>query len=341
VKKIILYAIAFIFGAFLWPFLTYYLTAIFKGLARPESLILIFVPVMVLWIIVILSLLLSAKPVFLQELSKDLEFVPVDADEFPQLDINSLQRYTDALESAGFVQLTDFTIVSENRCFVRLFVHPQHYCWAEVGQMFFKSKKPMPIAASITSALEPNWSLSTTDREVNRFLFGISYMWRHPRTLWISKPGVTPSKLFQTHLQRLRQIVSTLNLEVTELTDTSLDAYCALEREARIKRKQVIQRKNTIVGLIEVLLFAVNPKQEWMGEYGEAVAKKIMTVDEARTIAIAICEKQGWPFFDPVRIYSGKDFWVIRTNCHAIGCNAVITVDKKTTEVIEIGFAPR
>ncbi|MEG3974635.1 hypothetical protein QT970_08430 [Microcoleus sp. herbarium8] len=275
VKKNISFVLAFIFGAFLFEIARHYLTAIFKGLAGPESLILIFLPVVVLWIIVILSLLLSAKPVFLQEQSKEQQFIPVDADEFPQLDINSLQEYTDALEAAGFVQLIDFTIVSESRCFVRLFVHPQHYCWAEVGQIFLKSKKPMPIAASITSAIEPNWSLSTTDREVSRFLFGISYIWRHPRTLWISQPGVTSSKLLQTHLQRLRQIVSTLNLEVTELTDTSLNAYCAFQREERIKRKQALQRKNTIVGLIEALLFTVNPKQEWMGEYGDAVATKI------------------------------------------------------------------
>lgn len=133
----------------------------------------------------------------------------------------------------------------------------------------------MPIGASIISSLEPDWSLSTTDKKLSGFLFGIMYMWRQPRTLWISQPGVTPSKLLQTHLQRLGKIVSTLNLEVTELTDTSPDFYFALEREARIKRKQALQRKNIIVGVLETLLFAVNPKQEWMGEYGDAVATKM------------------------------------------------------------------
>lgn len=276
-KRNVSFVLAFIFGAFLSEIVRHYLTAIFTGLAGPESLILIFVPVVGLWIIVVLSLLLFAKPVFLQEQSKEQQFIPVDADEFPQLDINSLQEYTDALESAGFVQVIDFTIVSESRCFVRLFVHPQHYCWAEVGQIFLKSQKPMPIAASITNALEPNWSLSTTDRKVNGFLFGISYIWRHPRTLWISKPGVTPSKLLQTHLHRRGQIVSTMNIKVTELTDTSLDAYFTFQREERIKRKQALQRKNTIVGAIEALLFAVNPKQEWMGEYGDVAATKMQS----------------------------------------------------------------
>lgn len=66
-----------------------------------------------------------------------------------------------------------------------------------------------------------------------------------------------------------------------------------------------------------------------------------MTVNEARTIAMAICEKQGWLFFDPIHIYSGKDFWVITTNYNAIGCNAVITVSKATKEVIKTAFAPR
>ena len=66
-----------------------------------------------------------------------------------------------------------------------------------------------------------------------------------------------------------------------------------------------------------------------------------MTVDEARTIAMAICEKQGWPFFDPVNIYATKEYWIITTNYNAIGCNAIITVSKATRGVIETAFAPR
>ncbi|HLO49615.1 MAG TPA: hypothetical protein VK211_14465 [Kamptonema sp.] len=66
-----------------------------------------------------------------------------------------------------------------------------------------------------------------------------------------------------------------------------------------------------------------------------------MTIDEAHTIAMAICEKQGWPFFDPIHIYSGKENWVITTNYHARGCNASITVSKATREAIQTAFAPR
>ncbi|MEG3846181.1 hypothetical protein QT971_02215 [Microcoleus sp. herbarium19] len=274
-KKIFFFVLAFIFSAFVTPIVRYYLTAILRSVAAPGWLIGVLVPVVTWFIVFTLLLLLFGKPIFLEELSKDIKFVPVEPDEFPQLDAKSLQRYTDALESVGFVKLIDFKIVGGQISFVRLFVHPQHSCWAEVGQIFFKSRKPMPIAVTIGSALEPNWSLSTGDIKISSLLFGIGYMMRHPRTLWISKPGVTPSKLLQTHLQRRGQIISTLNLEVTELTDTSLAAYFTFQLEERIKRKQVLQRKNIIVGLIEALLFAVNPKQEWMGEYGDAVATKM------------------------------------------------------------------
>lgn len=254
----------------------YYLTAILRIVATPEWLIGVLVPVVTWFIVYALLLLLFFKPLILQGFSKDQEFRPVDADEFPQLDINSLQRYTDALESAGFVKLIDFKIVGQIS-FARLFVHPQHSCWAEVNQIFFKSRKPMPIAVTIMSAIEPNWSLSTMDRKISGsgLLFGVHYMWRHPRTLWINQPGVTPSKLLQTHLQRLGKIVSTLNLQVTELTDTSLAAYSTFQREERIKRKKTIQHKNIIVGVVEALFFAVNPKQEWMGEYEDVVATKM------------------------------------------------------------------
>jgi len=241
--------------------------------ATPEWLIGILVPVVDWFIVFSLLLLMFVKPFILQDFSKDQEFIPVDANEFPQLDINSLQRYTDALESVGFVQLIDFTIVSESRCFVRLFVHPQHCCWVEVNQMFLLGKL-RPVVANIISTLEPDWSLSTTDRKTSGFLLGLTYLINHPRGLWINQPSVTLSKLLETHLQRLRQIANTLTLEVTELTDTSPDAYFALQRRERIKNKQTLQRKNMIVGFAEFLISAVNPKREWMGDYQNAVATK-------------------------------------------------------------------
>ncbi|PSB06265.1 hypothetical protein C7B69_24400 [filamentous cyanobacterium Phorm 46] len=274
-KKIILFVLAFIVTAFVSPIVRYYLIGILRFLAAPAWLIAVLVPVLTWLIDFVLLLLLFLKPLLLQDYLKEQEFVAVEPDEFSQLDVKSLQHYTNALESAGFAKFIDFTMVysKQKPGFARLFFHPQHYCWAEINQTFL-SGRLMPVAATIISTLEPDWSLSTTDRKTSGFLLGLIYLLGHPRSLWINQPSVTPSKLLQIHLQRLRQIANTLTLEVTELSDASPDAYFDFQRRERIKRKQALQRKNMIVGIAEVLISAVNPKREWMGDYQKAVATK-------------------------------------------------------------------
>jgi hypothetical protein len=125
------------------------------------------------------------------------------------------------------------------------------------------------------SVFDNGYSLSTSDRKVSGLLFGRNYIIRHPRSLWMSQPGITQKKNLQIHLQRRREIAHILNLKIAEVTDDSLDVYCDFLRELRLKRKQDFQRKNIAIGLVESLLFDVNPKQEWMGEYQEAVATKM------------------------------------------------------------------
>lgn len=274
-KKIILFVLAFIVTAFVSPIVRYYLIGILRFLAAPAWLIAVLVPVLTWLIGFVLLLLLFFKPLVLQDYLKEQEFVAVEPDEFSQLDVKSLQHYTNALESAGFAKLIDFTMVYSKHKpgFARLFFHPQHYCWVEVNQMFLLGRL-MPVAATIISTLEPDWSLSTTDRKTSGFLLGLIYLLSHPRSLWINQPSVTLSKLLERHLQRLRQIANTLTLEVTELSDASPDAYFDFQRRERIKRKQTLQRKNMIVGIAEVLISAVNPKREWMGDYQKAVTTK-------------------------------------------------------------------
>lgn len=273
-KKIIVFAIIFIFCWFLTPFLKYYLTAIFTNLALPGWSIGVLAAVVSWFITFVLSVLLFLKPLVLQDLSKEQEFILADPYEFPQLDVESLQRYTEDLESIGFVKIIDFKISTQQVSFARIFLHPQHQCWAEVSQIFLHTKS-MPIISTIMSVFDNGYSLSSSDRKLSGLLFGRNFIIRHPQILWMSHPGITQNKLLEIHLQRRREIAHILNLKIAEVTDDSLDVYCDFQRELRIKRKQDFQRKNIAIGLVESLLFDVNPKQEWMGEYGDAVATKM------------------------------------------------------------------
>ena len=86
---------------------------------------------------------------------------------------------------------------------------------------------------------------------------------------------------------------------------------------------QIIKFSEETNQLSECTLFYQNIQPSMIDfQNHRLVIEQRMTIDEAHTIAMAICEKQGWPFFAPIHIASGKDFWVITTNYDAIGCNA-------------------
>jgi len=69
--------------------------------------------------------------------------------------------------------------------------------------------------------------------------------------------------------------------------------------------------------------------------YGKNNKEYIPTAEEARALKTAkeVCEKEGWGWKD-VRITSDDNEYFIWTKCFQMGGNAVISIDKKTGEVV-------
>lgn len=81
-----------------------------------------------------------------------------------------------------------------------------------------------------------------------------------------------------------------------------------------------------------------------------------MTEAEAIQIAKQVVEQNGWAWLEPVGAVYGapkrrffglirtgppRATWIVRTNCHAKGCNATVSIDEATREVISQSYAPR
>gem|GEM_PF-1423804 len=216
--------------------------------------------------------LVGMKGKVVKAVPQNFQFLPATPDQFPALDAESLRRYTEAFESLGFVRLRDYTMADDSMTFAtsfgRLFANRERGCFAEVGQVFPKGKKPMPMGCMIGSLMEDGWSLATTDRQPQ----ALSYMMRRPRALWTSHPRSRPTELMHLHLERRRQIAYELGVKVIE--DVSAENFFAHERREAADRQQALKRRNLAVGLSEAAAFKLKPKHEWMGEYPNVAARK-------------------------------------------------------------------
>jgi hypothetical protein len=68
---------------------------------------------------------------------------------------------------------------------------------------------------------------------------------------------------------------------------------------------------------------------------------KTLTRDELLNLAKKACEVEGWAWLEPIASQDGYRSWTVVTNHEAMGCNARITISKRTGEIVEKSFTPR
>lgn len=207
----------------------------------------------------------------LQSTPEQWGFVPAHPQQFPRLDGGALNAYTATLQGLGFQWILDYTLVQPGATlgsgFARLFFHPTHQCYAELGQVFPPNQAPTPLCCTYMSTVGADWSLSTTNRAAD----GITYMLRRAKSLWSSHPKQDAPALLRSHLEKRTDIATTLALPVR--ADLSWDAYWVAEQQSQAERRAVLRRRNMVIGLAEAMLFRLFPKTEWMGDYARLRSK--------------------------------------------------------------------
>ena len=192
-------------------------------------------------------------------------------EHFPFLDRDKLDLYTAALEARGFVRLRDFTIVSSNNTsparplvFGRLFAHPELHLFAELGQLFGTKHPSGELGCAVFSHFEQGWALSVTSRRPN----SVTYLVRRPRRLWLSRPGATVEELLDWHLDLRGQMVTVLDLKVSE--DVRAETFFRSSSEAVEEMRQIIKRRSRwlLPLLFEYWRLEAHTPHEWLGDYG-------------------------------------------------------------------------
>ena len=212
----------------------------------------------------------TVKRKVLKGMATSFSFPPSTPAQFPMLDTAALNRYSQEMESMGFVKLLDFSLVSDTPnhppSFCRLFAHTKYHCFGEVSQIFPKGKAPMAVKCSIQSCLENGWTLGFSDRKPR----ATSSLLRRRKALGVSMPEASLSELIQAFLKMREQICIDLGLSVVR--DDTLEAYIAKVQRSATEMREAVQVKNFAMGLSEVYyrkfaLLKTNPEYVWLGDY--------------------------------------------------------------------------
>lgn len=214
----------------------------------------------------------NIKTQMLQALPDESRFKAAEITEYPQLDLFWLQEETKDLEALGFVQLMDYKVEPGNG-FARTFAHPQHHCFAEIGQLFTDAKDKPEKYSYIYSSLTQDWDLTTINRQVHR-LDATAYIGQHPKAVRKYHLEVYIDELLAQHLSLRKQMLNDLGISV--VTDISWSGYRKLGQQATISRKTTMRRKKLLLAMLEATLFEIKPKSEWLGDYAKvAVTRRV------------------------------------------------------------------
>jgi len=222
---------------------------------------------------VVVSLYLhKVKTKMLGRLSHGTTIQPAVTSDFPHIDSAWLQQQTTLLESLGFVHLADYSPnIESTQSFGRCFAHPQHCCFAEIGQLRAGKNHATITHAVIASVFDQDWKLAHINRST-RSTDSISYMWRHPKGIRVFAPTTTLDILLQRHLEFRQKML--LDLGLTVSTDISWCTYLDLEDQSAKYRHATIKRKPLLIAMLEATWFELNPKSEWLGDYPRLAARR-------------------------------------------------------------------
>jgi hypothetical protein len=195
-----------------------------------------------------------------------MEFLEIEPEDFPELDVHALRKYTQALQALGFVFALDYTIHTDapdsSGGFARLFFHPTHKCLAEINQGFTRNGAVSTMRCMLGTLFTDRWDLTTTDREPTDLV--MSYAWRRPRNLWSCHPGYSLSELLAEHLRRRNQMIESVHIAVIALS--TAEAYFDHERATMAERKAVLSLKSMETIQAEIEEVTRKPRYEWLGD---------------------------------------------------------------------------
>jgi Zn-dependent protease with chaperone function len=218
------------------------------------------------------------KKAILKTMSQHQEFLPVEILDCPAIttatEMNTILAYTSELESLGFKYVTDYTLVQQSlmplASFARLFLHPEHHCYAEIGHMTGSTLDKKKTWCSFFSSLTDDLALGTTNQKPD----AINYANRLANYCWSCHLDSSATDLLEIHLERRARLQQQSQQRVQ--TELAREAYFDAQRQMATLRRENFQRHSMLQFMYELDAFKRAPKTEWWGRF--AVARTTETV---------------------------------------------------------------
>jgi hypothetical protein len=214
------------------------------------------------------------KSRLLARLPEQLDWQPVDPQVTAGVDQESLAKATDEVEALGFWLQLDSQITDKYQQratnFSRLFMHPEHHCFAELNQLVASDGQPTPLRFMIVSLMSDDWTLTSGNREWE--VIKTTWIWRQPRVLWTSHPQASPGELLDAHLERRAQIVE--DLGITVRSGLTPCVFFEHEQRASARRKRALRSRNGLVAAVELMAVDKHPRREWLGDYPQVASER-------------------------------------------------------------------
>lgn len=235
----------------------------------------------------------TMKSRVLDNMATSFSFPPATAGNFPRLDLEGLDRSTQAFEGMGLVRLLDFSLVSDSPTqppsFGRLLTHTHNHCFVELSQVFPKGKSALPLKCSIESYLQNGWTISFSDRKPN----AASSLLRRRKAIGICMPDAKPSELWEAFLKMRNQIC--VDLGIQPINDDTLEAFTTKMQRAAAEMREAVQQRSFVTGVPEIYLHKLSlmkakPEYVWLGDYPKESEQRKQTFS---TFAASAGKTQG------------------------------------------------
>jgi hypothetical protein len=189
-------------------------------------------------------------------------FKPIQTtvESWPEIDPEQLLAQTKVLETLGFTVMTDYTI-PRFKGLIRLMLNPEQQCYAEVFQV---GKSPMTLIFG--SPLEQNYLIAANSQSQDRpLLTGYWYAFFRIQKHFYKRFADMPATAIFTEFLSLRQeLTSRLKLEILPVTNAA-DHFQMIQNIRKLQRRGLL-KKSIIFSILDMLIFAANPKYEYLGE---------------------------------------------------------------------------
>jgi hypothetical protein len=187
------------------------------------------------------------------------EHVSTSVREWPQIDHQKLEAYTEELEALGFKKLIDFKYENEEHM-TRLFSKPDQSCFAEVAQL-----KNQPMGLNILTAWDEGWTLNVNNIDIDPKTEGVGRVFlRRPGDISKNMPNASAKQMYTKFISMRDRVNSRMQIQPKRIK-ASKDYFAIIETRKAAQRKALLH-KSMILAQIQLKFSSAKPSPDYFGK---------------------------------------------------------------------------